>query len=200
MTTITNRFLAFGEAVSRFAVWFGGALIVATSLLICAEVLLRKFANISTGGADELSGYALAISTTWSLGFTLLRRSHVRVDVIYSRLGSGLRAWVDCLSILSMTVFAVILTYFCSNVLRDSIALSARSNTTLGIPLWIPQGLWVLGLVLFSLISTMLTVIAVTSLIRRDLPAIQRIVGSKTTDEELAEEFGVGTHDDKDHA
>src|SRR5690606_41336840 len=71
------------EFFSRVAVWAGGALTVASVLLISFDVLARKFFGFTTGGADELSSYAFAISTSWALAFATLQRANVRVDVLY---------------------------------------------------------------------------------------------------------------------
>ncbi|MFV0492575.1 MAG: TRAP transporter small permease subunit [Pseudorhodobacter sp.] len=185
-----SRLLTCGETVSRFAIWIGGLMIVLTSVLICVEVILRKVANISTGGADELSGYALAIGSSWAMAFTLLQRAHVRVDAIYVQLNRSARTWLDCLAIICMASFAIALTYFCFGVLRESIALSARSTTTLSIPLWIPQGLWLTGLVIFSAISLMLAGHAIWALLRGDPDTVQALVGSRTADEEIKDEIG----------
>ncbi|OYX42747.1 MAG: hypothetical protein B7Z02_11145 [Rhodobacterales bacterium 32-67-9] len=182
--------LALGERICLVAVWIGGLIIVVTAGLITVEVLLRKIADISTGGADELSGCALAIGSSWSMGFALLRRAHVRVDALYARFPGTPRAWLDCLAILSMTGFALVLTWFCAGVLVESITLDARSTTTLSIPLWIPQGLWVVGLMIFSAVSLILSFHAIRSLIAGDSDSVRRLVGSRTADEELADELG----------
>ncbi|MCY4153614.1 MAG: TRAP transporter small permease [Aestuariivita sp.] len=174
------------EAVSRLAVWVGGISILAVTFLISAEVLLRKFFNISTGGADELSGYALAICFSWALSFTVLRRAHVRIDALYMRLPALTRPYVDCISIFSLTIFAIVLTYFCVQIVLDTIELGARSNTTLGTPLWIPQVLWLVGLLLFSCTCTLLSLLSISALIKGDKLRVHSLIGSRTTDEELA--------------
>ena len=63
-----NELIAFAQRLTRFGLWFGGALILAAAVLIGVDVTLRKFFNASIGGADELAGYALALGTAWSLG------------------------------------------------------------------------------------------------------------------------------------
>lgn len=185
-----QRLLGWSEAASRLAVWGGGIAILLTTVLITVEVLLRKFAGISTGGADELSGYALAIATTWSLSFTLLRRAHVRVDALYTHLNRPGQAWLDCLSIVSLAAFAATLCYFCIRFLGDTIELDARSITPLGVPLWIPQALWVAGLVLFTLVSALLAVLSVAALVGGDVATVRRLVGSRTVDDEIEGEIG----------
>ena len=188
-----DKVLRLSEVVSRLAIWIGGISVLAVTFLISAEVLLRKFFNISTGGADELSGYALAICFSWALSFTVLRRAHVRIDALYTRLPIAIRPYLDCLSILSLTVFAVVLTYFCFQVVLDTIELGARSNTTLGTPLWIPQLLWLLGLTLFSFTCTLLSLLSISALLKGDGTKVQALVGSRTTDEELAAETSISS-------
>ncbi|MCB2094303.1 MAG: TRAP transporter small permease [Rhodobacteraceae bacterium] len=189
MNALQSPVLAFCERISRISVWIGGLMIVMTAGLITVEILLRKVAGMSTGGADELSGYGLAIGSSWSMGFALLRRAHVRVDALYGRFSGAPRAWLDCLAILSMTGFALVLTWFCAGVLRESITLSARSTTTLSIALWIPQGLWITGFIIFSGLGLILSFHAVLALIRGDHAGVRDLVGSRTANEELAEEL-----------
>ena len=190
---LLDKALGLSEVVSRLAICIGGISVLAVTFLITAEVLLRKFFSISTGGADELSGYALAICYSWALSFTVLRRAHIRIDALYTRFPAITRANLDCLSILGLTVFAVVLTYFCLQVVLDTIELGARSNTTLGTPLWIPQLLWLLGLLLFSSTCTLLSLLSISALIRGDRVKVHSLVGSRTTDEELAAETSISS-------
>ena len=60
--------IALARRLTRFGLWFGGALILVAAILIGIDVTLRKAFNASIGGADELAGYALALGTAWSLG------------------------------------------------------------------------------------------------------------------------------------
>ena len=46
---------------AHWGLWFGGTLILLSAILIGIDVVLRKFYNISIGGADEIAGYALAL-------------------------------------------------------------------------------------------------------------------------------------------
>ncbi len=182
------RLLAVSRTLVCIAVWASGLMIFAVALLIGTEVLLRKFAGISTGGADELSGYALAISSSWAFGFALLRRAHVRVDAFHTWLGTRTRAYLDCLSVLCLATYGTVLAYFCANVLLDTIELRATSNTTLGVPLWIPQTLWLGGLVLFAAVGMLLFVLSLVMLVRREFETVQILVGSRTVNDEVTDE------------
>ena len=60
-----ERSLSLMRSISRWGLWFGGALVLLAAILIGVDVILRKFFTTSIGGADELAGYALAIGTAW---------------------------------------------------------------------------------------------------------------------------------------
>src|SRR3546814_20123837 len=100
------------KSFSRAAVWVGGALTLASVLLISFDVLARKFFGFTTGGADELSTYAFAISPSWALAFATLQRANVRVDVLYQYLPVGLSALVDWFPMGARGGFVGCLTFF----------------------------------------------------------------------------------------
>ena len=77
---------------ARVGAWSGGALVAISALLISVDVLLRKVFSTSLGGASEISGYVLAVSTTWALALALLDRSHIRIDSLYMLLPTRLSA------------------------------------------------------------------------------------------------------------
>ena len=78
--------LRLANVLSQYAVWAAGSLLIASVLLISFDVVARKFWNFTTGGADELSSFAFASSTSWALAFATLQRANVRVDVLYQKL------------------------------------------------------------------------------------------------------------------
>jgi TRAP-type C4-dicarboxylate transport system permease small subunit len=88
-----GRLQSIVESISRVGAVVGGAMLVLASILICLDVTLRYTISKTLGGADELSGYALAIASAWGFSAALLTRSHIRIDA-YVRVGpaSGRRS------------------------------------------------------------------------------------------------------------
>ena len=170
-------------------VWIGGSVIVAAALLTGAEVLMRKLLNISTGGADEIAGFALAIGTAWSLPLALLDRAHIRIDSLYARFPARLIAVLDIAGLLAFLVFFGTISWFGYGVFATSLKLGAVSQSAIGVPLIWPQGLWVAGLVLFVLTCLVLLVRALGLLIKGDHAAITSLIGSRTLEEETKEEL-----------
>ena len=65
------------------------AIAIGIGLLACAafvllDIVLRQVGG-SFGGTDEISGYVMAIATSWGMAYTLLELGHVRIDLIRSR-------------------------------------------------------------------------------------------------------------------
>ena len=187
-----ERLLCRANTLSLGAAWFGGAITLASVLLICFDVLVRKFFGFTTGGADELSGYAFAISTSWSLAFVVLHRGNVRVDALYQLLPVRVSAVLDWLSLVALGVFMVFLTYYASFVVDTSWTQSSAANTPLATPLWIPQGLWFLGLVWMCLVLALMLVRASVALVTGDTPTIKGLCGVRSAEEEAEEEAETG--------
>jgi TRAP-type C4-dicarboxylate transport system permease small subunit len=184
--------LRLAERASLVGVWFGGTLVIAAAALIGVDVAMRKFLNLSIGGADELSGYALAIGTTWSLGFTLLHRAHIRIDSLYVKFPEPLRALLDVAGLAGFIAIFGLIAWYGWGMAADSASMDARSLSRLSTPLAIPQFLWFAGLVMFLCIAATLLANAVWSLARGDFAGVQRIAGSRSIKEEIADELPVG--------
>ncbi|MEH0072355.1 TRAP transporter small permease [Pannonibacter sp. Pt2-lr] len=101
----------FANTAARYAVLVSGALTIASVLLISYDVIVRKLFGITIGGSDELSSYAFAISTSWSLAYGVMQRANVRVDVLYQYLPVRVSALLDWLSLVCMGVFIGYLTF-----------------------------------------------------------------------------------------
>lgn len=180
------------ESFSRVAVWAGGALTVASVLLISFDVLARKFFGFTTGGADELSSYAFAISTSWALAFATLQRANVRVDVLYQFFPVRISAVLDWLSLVALGVFMVYLTYFAMGMAHTSWGQSSAANTPLATPLWIPQGLWALGLLWMCITVALMLVRASIALVTGDIDLVKQICGVRSAQEEADDEAAAG--------
>lgn len=187
-----GRLMRLAHILSRGAVWAGGALTIASVLLISFDVLARKFLGFNTGGADELSSYAFAISTTWALAFATLQRANVRVDVLYQYLPIRLSALLDWLSLVGLAVFMVVLSWYAMDVVATSWTQNSAANTTLATPLWIPQALWLVGLVWMCLVLALMLVRASAALVSGDIALVKEICGVRSAQEEADDEAASG--------
>lgn len=183
-----DRALRAADWLSLRAVWAGGALLFLAAFTVSVDVIARKLFSVSLGGADELSGYAFAIGTSWAFAFALLRRANVRVDALYQHLPLKLCALLDLLALVALGVFVAYLARYGFEVLSTSWSLSARSNSALKVPLWIPQALWFGGLVLFSTTVLLLLARSLAHLARGRWDAVHALLGARSVREEADDE------------
>jgi TRAP-type C4-dicarboxylate transport system permease small subunit len=184
-----DRLIERLRALSRLGAWFGGALIIIAAVVVGIEVVIRKAFSLSIGGADELSGFALAISSAWAFSYALLERAHVRIDSVYTLFGARVRACLDILGLFVFLLFMGLFAWHAGGVLMNTVAMDARTMTTLETPLKYPQSLWVAGLFFFVLVALALLVRAVITFARGDVLGVQRQIGSQTVSEEVEEEL-----------
>ena len=185
---LLDRLLRSSERFSLWAVWVSGFITLSSVLLISFEVVARKFFGFTTGGADELSSYAFAISTAWSLAFAVLQRANVRVDALYGKFPIRVCAFLDWLSLIAMGIFMVYMTRYAFDVVGTSWENQSTATTPLATPLWIPQGLWFMGLIWMCLVLAIMMARASIALITGDLQTVRTLCGVRSIQEEADEE------------
>jgi len=172
------------ETMSRWMAWVAGGALVLTACLVTGEVLLRKLFSISLNVATEYSAYVLGLCAAWGFAFALFANAHVRVDAAVQLLPRKLAAFADVAALLSLIAFAAMLSFYGFNTLSESWRMAARAPTPIGTPLWIPQGLWVLGLVFFLLCSAVLLLRAVRLLLQGRFEESRKLIGTGGVAEE----------------
>lgn len=177
------------EQVCEAAVIFCGMLLIAAAVYVSADLISRKVFSASLVGANELSGYVLAISTAWAFSYALVHRSHIRIDVFYRNLPARWRAAIDVVAVASLAALAAVFVFFAQRYLFFVWQRGSRSITSLAMPLWIPMSGWLLGWIFFLLISTYLTVVSAMAFVRGEIAEVQRRVGAISEDEEAAMEL-----------
>lgn len=182
--------LAWLERVARVSIWVSGFAYILVCGLVAVAVLLRKFVGSTLGGIDEISIYVLAISSAWAFSFTLLERAHIRIDVLYNVLPTRVCAILDIVALAGLAWFTALLTYWAGNLFVTSAQFGSTANTPLQTPMWIPQGLWIAGLVVFLVTVALLLLRALWALLRGDLAEIRRVAGIRTVEDEIEDEVG----------
>jgi TRAP-type C4-dicarboxylate transport system permease small subunit len=183
-----QRLQTIAEGISRVGAIVGGAMLLIASIVICIDITTRYLFSWTVGGADELSGYALAISSAWGLSAAVLTRSHIRIDTVYVRVRSRLRAVLDLASLATFVFFFALITYYAWGVLKQSWTSDSHSLSEIQMPLIFPQGLWVLGLAFFVFVSALLFARGLRFLLKNDLDSLFALIGSKSAVAEAEEE------------
>ncbi|MBB5321564.1 TRAP transporter small permease subunit [Marinobacter oulmenensis] len=188
ITSGLDRILQGVQSGSLWLARAGGVLILLTVILVTLEILSRQFLGRSNLHATEITGYVMAISTSWAFAYTLVRKAHIRIDALYLKLPVGVRGVLDLIALLSLALFCVLVVGAAFGVAEHSYTGGARANTPLGTPVWIPQALWLLGLVWFSIAVMLMSLRVILSLLGGQMNDVQHLAGSPTLDEQISEE------------
>ena len=167
--------------------WIAGGALILIAWFVATEVIVRHLFGISFNLGSELSTYALAIAASWGFGFALLARGHVRVDALLRLLPHRVIPLLDLLTLAALSLLAGLLLWYGYGTLAESWRLNARSNSELGLFLWIPQFFWVLGLAAFALIAVSMFAASCVALFKGRPEQITALIGTQTVDEEIAE-------------
>lgn len=178
-------------SASRVAVWCGGLALLLSAVMVTLDVLSRKFIGYTISGADEISGYVFAASTTWAYSYCLLTRSNIRIDFLYNLVSVKLRAFLDMVGLLLLLYYIYLLTTKSFVLFMENVEQDATAQTTLATPLWIPQVFWVSGLGFFLLTLIFIAIYGFVAMFRRDWATVNRIAGVRTVEEEITEETHV---------
>lgn len=173
------------EAVCEAGSLVWGSALVLVAVYVSAELLSRKFLHAAViTGANEISGYVLAIAASWAFSYTLLKRSHIRVDIFNKYLSPWWRAVFDVLACLSLVIFAAIFVWYATRYLAFVWQRDSRSTSSMAVPLWMPMLAWYAGWLLFLAVSLYVTAISTVDLYRGALQEVQKRVGSISAEEE----------------
>lgn len=188
VNSILDRVLA---AVNVGSLWFaraGGVMILLTVALVTIEVVSRVFMGRSAVHATELTGYIMAISASWSFAYTLMCKAHIRIDALYLTFPMKVRGVLDLVALLALAMFSILVVRAAFGVLSHSYIGGSTANTPLSTPLWMPQALWLLGLIWFGFSVCVVSLRAFLGLLSGDAAGVQKLAGSPTLDEQLEDE------------
>ena len=183
-----DRLIGGAHGLSRVLVWIGGGLILASALLVTVEVVLRKVAGISIGGADELSGYAFGVATSFGFAYALFERAHIRVDALYNLFPLVLKVMLSLIGLALLIGFAATVAWTAWSLVADTLAHGSRSITPMRTPLALPQIPWLIGWLFFVLCGVLVLLAALRRTLGGDLAGADRMIGVKTVDEQVEEE------------
>lgn len=114
---VASRLERINEWVGKAAAWLSLFMI----LITFAVVIMRYVFSFGRVWIQEIVIYMHAILFLTTAGYTLLKNSQVRVDVLFQRLSRRSKAWIDLLgSIVFLVPTCICLAWFSWPFVRDS--------------------------------------------------------------------------------
>lgn len=158
------------------------AIAIGIGLMLCAGFVLLDIglrqAGASFGGTDEISGYVMAIATSWGMGYALMELGHVRIDILRARAAQRGRALFDLFSMLVLSATITLIAIRAWPVVERSLANSSRANTPLETPLALVQVPWFAGWVWFALVAWATFAAALVLVARGEFDRAEAAIGS----------------------
>jgi len=127
-----------------------GTMFLLLALFITYQVIARKFDVVMAPGMDLMSGYTMAMASTWAFSYALRTGSHVRIDVLLPFMSPRVRWWADQAALASIVFFVAITAWKTWVMVLKSYEIGAVTNTYPLVPLWIPQTFVAIG---FSMLA-----------------------------------------------
>ena len=200
MEATLDRLVAHSFTLARVSGWICGLLLTLSAFLIGLNIALREIFVVTLGGANELSGYALAVSSSWGCTVALVHRMHVRIDSVYTHLSPRIRALLDMIGLAALIYFLTFVTFYAYKVLEQSIESDSHSISALGAPLAVPQAVWFVGFVIFLVVAAVYLLRAMIAFVKGDLRRVRELLGARSVEEEMEfekESLGLATRGER---
>lgn len=176
------------RVVTALSIAFG-YMFLGLSFFVTAETIMRKVINVSFQGADELGGYALAVGSSLAFSIALVRRSHIRIDLLHIHLPLKVQAFLNWLATLLLAGLGVFLAAVSLKIIMDTFFYRSTAPTPWTTPLIYPQSIWYASLVIFAAIGVWLALRATFLLLAGRMDDINREFQPKGVVDELREEL-----------
>ena len=179
--------IRFYGAVARVCCILAGWSLMLISVATCVEIITRKYFDYSFKGLDELGGYMLAGVSAFGFAYTLAKRSHMRVTLLFPYVSTSVQAILNVLAMVTLAAMAAFCAYRGIFEVLDSLASGKRSNTPLQVPIWIPQLVWLAGMMLFAAGAILMALHSMQLLFGNRLQ-LNRLYGPQSLEEEISTE------------
>ena len=175
--TLLNGMRALTRFLDRVYLGMGylcGTMFLLLALFITYQVIARKFDIIMAPGMDLMSGYTMAMASSWAFSYALRTGSHVRIDVLLPFMSPRVRWWADQTALASIVFFVGITSWKTWAMVMKSHEIGAVTNTYPLVPLWIPQVFVAIG---FSMLAFTAIHMMIDMLAEATLPVLHRKQG-----------------------
>lgn len=130
----------------------GAVLIAALVVLVASEVIARGLFNVSLMLADEYAGYIVVALVFLGIPYALFHDALLRVDFLFERLKGRRREVLALVFDLVSLAVTLVLGFYLTRMVITSFERGTFSSTPAMTPLWIPQAVMPLGILLIVII------------------------------------------------
>jgi len=166
LKALARRIDIFNEWIGRGTSWVALGLV----LVVFVDVVMRYLFKTSFVFTQELEWHLFGFIFLIGAGYTLLHDGHVRVDIIYQRLGGKGRAWINLLGVIFFLIPGCIMVISTSwKFTLNSFSMMEGSPDPGGIPFrFLIKGTIPVGFVLLLLQGLSLAIHSLLQLVGKE--------------------------------
>jgi TRAP-type C4-dicarboxylate transport system permease small subunit len=124
--------------------------LVGTLTMVIAGIAGRLL-NFNVPGTDAYAGYCMAAAGFLALAHTLKRGEHIRVTLILNALRGSSRKALEVWSLGFASLLSTVMAYYSCRLVWQSLDFNDVSTGVDATPLWIPQLVMAVGMVVFAI-------------------------------------------------
>jgi len=168
-----NVLKSFCDCIDSVNEWMGrlvGWVTLGLVLVVFVDVVMRYLFNTSFVFTQELEWHLFGFIFLIGAGYTLLHDGHVRVDIIYQRLGARGQAWTNLIGVIFFLLPGCIMVIITSwKFMYNSWAIMEGSPDPGGIPFrFLLKGTITTGFILLTLQGLSLGIHSLLQLLGRE--------------------------------
>ncbi len=151
-----NLIQTVDRGLCRLYRWCGYAAafcMVMIAVLVTMSIVTRLM-SVYIPGLTEYSGYAMAAGSFLALAYTFEEKSHIRVELLLSRLGPSGRRIAEVWCLATTVVISWFLAWYMGRLVFYSWKFQEHSEGADAILLWKPQSLALVGAVVLAIAVT----------------------------------------------
>ena len=187
---MTAAVLNLLERLATLLAFIAGASVFVLALLIAFDVVARRLLGFSLQGTDEIGGYVLAMVGSLGMIHVLNRREFTRIDLLLRATPLVVQRVLHVIAYISLAAMVVFFATHAINTLEETLLFESRANTPLQTPMWIPQGLWTVGMVFFAVMAV-IHALRATILLFVSPESVEREYGTSGLEEEIEDYAGL---------
>ena len=139
---------AINKKIGEWVMW----LVLITVFISCLNALSRKILNVSSNAFFELQWYGFAGIFMLGAGYTLLKQSHVRIDVILLKFSRRTQIKIEIFGMIFFLMpMAITVIYLAFPILINKIQSGEMSSNAGGLIRWPAYALMPIGFSLLAL-------------------------------------------------
>jgi len=169
MSSTRNRFQRLFDGLILASGYFSGLAILAATLIIVEQVVVRFVFNAATIWQVEIAVYLLIAATFLGAPYGLKHNAHINIDLLIIHLSDRFQRRLHIVTSFLALLFCLFLAWRGCVMWWEAYAGDWKSSTILGVPLIYPYAILPLGMALTSVQY----IIIIQGLLKKKRPVLE---------------------------